>query len=79
MPKFIGNILLFLATESTSFIRIDNGPITTIDNRSLPSKQSTYFFAFSLSIVIFITSAWILVFYMQKYRLNNIKYNLQVH
>ena len=78
MPKFIGNILLSLADQNNTFIKIKKGPVNRIDNRMLPSKNITYFFLLSLSLLIFATTIWLLIYHIQKYRLNHLKQTLQV-
>lgn len=78
MPKFIGNILLGLADQNNTFIKIKKGPVNRIDNRMLPSKNITYFFLLSLSLLIFATTIWLLIYHIQKYRLNHLKQTLQV-
>jgi hypothetical protein len=78
VPKFIGNILLSLADQNNTFIKIKKGPVNRIDNRMLPSKNITYFFLLSLSLLIFATTIWLLIYHIQKYRLNHLKQTLQV-
>jgi hypothetical protein len=78
VPKFIGNILLSLADQNNTIIKIKKGPVNRIDNRMLPSKNITYFFLLSLSLLIFATTIWLLIYHIQKYRLNHLKQTLQV-
>ena len=78
VPKFIGTILLNLAEQNSTYVKIKRGPANIIDNRTLPSKNITYFFLLSLSLLIFATTVWLLVYHVQKYRLNHLKQTLQV-
>ncbi len=70
--------MLSLTEESISHVSIEKGPLNTIENRVLPSKTSIYFFVFTLCTVIFASTAWVIVYRLQKYRLNNLKANLKV-
>lgn len=74
----VGYLLLNYMHDYEVYATLKPGPIEVIEGPSLPSKISVYFVSIAFVIVLVVTTIWLSVYYVQRYRYYNAKKRLDV-
>ncbi len=79
VSNYVGNLLLTWSSEVSTYVTIKPSSVEYFnDDDMMPTRASVYFIFFTFVLVVIITTLWVTVYFIQKYRYQTAKKRLEV-